>query len=219
MLENSIVFDIETIPSQEQWVKDRVRENLKPPGTLKKEDSIAAWWNNESAQALQEAYEKTTFEGATNHIISICASFGGSEDIYKWFVTDVSEEKGMIADFFASIPVGCHIWAGHNILGFDLRVLKQRAMILGVRLPSFFPWDPKPWDKTCYDTMLKWGNGRDFVSADLLAKAFGIQGKGSVDGSQVWPMFQDGKYQEIADYCADDVRMTLEIYKRMIFAV
>lgn len=217
IFENSVIFDGETIPSQEAWVKDYVRHQLKPPGTLKNQDSIARWWANDSAEALEESYKKCSFEGATNHIVALSYAIGSSE-VKALYIEKVEDEAKLLKEFFKDTE-NCRttIWAGHNIIGFDLRVIKQRAMILGVA-PSFgFPLDPKPWDKNVYDTMLKWGNGRDYVKADLLARAFGVQGKGSVDGSMVWPMFQEGKFKEISDYCSDDVRMTVEIYKKMIF--
>jgi predicted PolB exonuclease-like 3'-5' exonuclease len=46
----------------------------------------------------------------------------------------------------------------------------------------------------------------------------GIPGKGDMDGSKVWPMFQAGQHKEIASYCMDDVRRTREMHKRMTFA-
>ena len=42
-----LIFDIETIPSQHPDAKAQARASIKPPGTLKKPESIAAWWDTE----------------------------------------------------------------------------------------------------------------------------------------------------------------------------
>jgi hypothetical protein len=38
--------------------------------------------------------------------------------------------------------------------------------------------------------------------------------KGRLSGPQVNQLFAEGKYREIAQYCADDVRATAELYRR-----
>lgn len=225
-LKSTVVFDIETIPSQEPWVKAYYEEKIedpKPPGNIKKPETIAKWIEeNPKELIVAEALEKTVFEGATNHIIALSYNMEGREEKTLFLDNDLSKEGDLLQSFFddiANIKTPYQLqWVGHNIAGFDLRVVKQRAMVLGVKPPAVFPVDFKPWDKHIYDTMLKWGNGRDYVKIDLIARAFGIQGKGGMDGSKVYGAWKQGRYEEIAAYCLDDVRMTVEVYKRMIFA-
>jgi hypothetical protein len=38
--------------------------------------------------------------------------------------------------------------------------------------------------------------------------------KGRLSGPQINQLFAEGKYREIAQYCADDVRATAELYRR-----
>ena len=76
------------------------------------------------------------------------------------------------------------------------------------------PFDAKPWDEKIYDTMLKW-DAKKSISMDKLARVLGIEGKGDIDGSMVWDMYKRGEYQQIADYCADDVNIVQSIYSRM----
>jgi hypothetical protein len=45
--------------------------------------------------------------------------------------------------------------------------------------------------------------------------AFGLPGKGGVDGSMVAGMVRAGRIDEVAAYCADDVRRVRAIYQRM----
>jgi hypothetical protein len=38
-----------------------------------------------------------------------------------------------------------------------------------------------------------------------------------MDGSMVWPMVQEGKFDEVANYCMSDVEAVRAIHKRMTF--
>jgi len=224
---NDVVhFDIETIPSQLPWVREYYTEKTAvptPPKTLKKQESIDKWLiDNTHEAAIDNACAKAGFSGASNHIccISWAVDTPNSEGETKnsFMLGDVSKEGDQIQDLFDDIgklKYGA-VFAGHNIIGFDIRVIKQRAMVLGIKIPNVFPVYAKPWDKNVYDTMLKW-DARDFIKMDLIATAFGLDGKGSVDGSMVHPMWKEGKYAEIASYCDDDVRMGREVYNKMVF--
>lgn len=213
-------FDIETIPSQLEWVREYYSEKVSPPKTIKKAESIEKLMQEDRPQAIEDALDKAGFSGASNHIITIAWAVDDSEIKALQIGADISQEKEALKEFFADIeklPMGA-CFCGHNIIGFDIKIIKQRAMVLGVKIPRIFPIDAKPWDNCVYDTMLKW-DSRDFVKMDLIARAFGIQGKGAVDGSMVYPMWQEGRYDEIKEYCIDDVRMGRAVYEKMAFLV
>jgi predicted PolB exonuclease-like 3'-5' exonuclease len=53
---------------------------------------------------------------------------------------------------------------------------------------------------------------------DRISKLLGIEGKGDMDGSKVWPTYQAGGLTEIAHYCKGDVERARGMYKRMTFA-
>ena len=225
-MNNVVHFDIETIPSQESWVREYYVEKTPiptPPKTYKKQETIDKWVSeNTHEQAVEDSIAKAAFSGASNHICCISwviDTHDGEGEVENSFILDnVKQERDMIEAFFDSISKLQYgaVFAGHNIIGFDIRVIKQRAMVIGIPIPPIFPIDAKPWDKTVYDTMLKW-DSRDFIKMDLIAKAFGIDGKGAVDGSMVYPMWKEGKYEEIAMYCNDDVRMGRAVYNHMTF--
>jgi hypothetical protein len=56
--------------------------------------------------------------------------------------------------------------------------------------------------------------GRANAPLDDLAKLCGFPGKMGVDGSQVWSLYQEGRLQEIRDYCETDVVNTYLVYCR-----
>jgi len=213
-----VFIDIETIPSQEGWVREHVAGGVKPPGNIKKQDSIDTWMEEKYDAAVDVALDKTGLKGATNHIISISWAVGDGEIFQVGTDGDLSQEAYVTQTFFNRIKtlnMGT-TFIGHNVANFDIKVIKQRAMILGVPIPVVFPSKAKPWDTSLYDTMLQW-DAKDFVSMDLLAKAMGIEGKGDMSGSDVYQYWKDGRYEEIAEYNKEDVRMVREIYNRMNF--
>lgn len=236
MSTDTLYIDIECIPSQHDWVIDGIKEkaqneieNLTPPKSYKSDEAISKWMRDtvkSIEDGVDEEYKKAVFDGATNHIISIGCAFNDerpvgftvkSGDIFK-------EEKNIINNFYDFFNVKQQdnrynfsvVFVGHNISGFDLKILRQRSVILGIKPPIKIcnAFKSKPWDENPYDTMLQW-DAKKFVSMDKLAKAFGISGKGEVDGSMVFDMWKAGKYQEINDYCLSDVEMTRLIHKKM----
>jgi predicted PolB exonuclease-like 3'-5' exonuclease len=57
-------------------------------------------------------------------------------------------------------------------------------------------------------------NGRANAPLDSLAKLCGFPGKMGMDGSQVWPAYQEGRIDEIRRYCETDVVNTYLMYCR-----
>ena len=215
---DTIYLDIETIPSQEKWVRKYVAKNTTPPGSIKKQESIDKWYKESHAGAVEAAMDKCSFDGATNHIICIglAVNDGGVDTLY---MEDIKAEKENLAAFFATVSkLNFPTFVGHNISSFDMKIIRQRSIVLGIRPPSNMPFDAKPWDPNPFDTLVQWDSDRQkMISLDKLAKALGIQGKSDIDGSMVYGMWKEGKFDEIAQYCADDVRMVRDVYKRMTF--
>ena len=220
-----IVFDIETIPTQEQRVKDLIAKGITPHGALKKPESIAEWHLHQKQSAIDEAIAKTSFDGAYGQICCIgwAINDGGVSSV-------IGDEKTIIQTFFddlvASIKIEMlgggsisekPVFIGHNLAAFDLRFLFQRAVIHGIKPPACIPFNAKSWDAQIFDTMTYFAGFGNKISLDKLAKALGLSGKGDITGADVWPLYQAGKIAEIAEYCCDDVRLTREVYKRLTF--
>lgn len=216
-----LYLDIETIPSQSETVKDRISKTITPPGSMKKQETIDAWYKDKFPDVVDEAVAKTSFDGGKGHVV--CIGFQTDDKNHRGdtsFITDTSEEKEMLQGFSTylrsyRLPP---IIVGHFV-EFDIRFLWQRAICLGVKLPSWFPKDPKPWSNEVYDTMFKWSGAKNSIKLDELCFNLGIEGKGGVDGSMVAQMWLDGKHDEIAHYCLHgDVHKVRAIHKKMMVA-
>lgn len=233
----NIYLDIETIPGQAPGLIEQFAAGITAPASYKKPESIAEWERDNKQAMAEEAWRKTSFDGAIGHIAVIGFAIGDGQPmtLYSDQYGDKAAERDILSQFFGAVSdagsrmlsggsrnVPAPTFIGHNVLDFDLRFIFQRAVMLGVRPPSCIPFDAKPWDKTVFDTMTAWAGARNRVSLDKLCKAFEIDGKGSeigeeIDGSMVWDFVRDGRIADVAKYCAGDVERTREIHKRLTF--
>lgn len=106
----------------------------------------------------------------------------------------------------------------HNA-AFDRTVLRTRAMVHGVKLPygvhaiNLKPWDSPWW---CTQEALR-ADFKGGVSLDAACVAFGVPLlKGDIDGSKVWDAICAGRLDEVAAYCADDVRRVRAVYRKIM---
>lgn len=223
-----LTLDLETTPSVDPGVHARIAEEITPPGNMKKAETIAAWEVEEKPKLLHEAILKTSFDGALGHIAVV--GIAVDDEAPVTFFEDSTEphrhETKVLRDFFhflrqAYSPSSQRppVWVGHNIIGFDLRILFQRAVILGIQPPPFIPFNAKPWDEKVHDNMLRWslGDKTKSISQDKLSRALGQPGKQGITGADVWPLVAAGRIGEVAAYCADDVEQARANYKRLSF--
>jgi predicted PolB exonuclease-like 3'-5' exonuclease len=214
----TVYLDIETIPSQLPWVKDYIIDTIKPPGTIKKQESLDAWYAEKMPEAVEEAMLKTSFDGAMSHILAIGFALGDEPVQCLYSPNPVSifqDGEAVILDtFFRTVEkISYPNFVGHNISEFDLKLLRQRAIILNVDVARNIPFSAKPWDMNPFDTMVQW-DAKNKISLDKLATAMRLGGKNDMDGSKVYDYWQKGKHDEIIEYCKKDVDLVRDVYKR-----
>lgn len=229
-MQNYLYLDIETIPAQRPDVMEEIRATIKPPGNIKKAESIEAWMKDEAPAAIDEAYRKTGLDGAYGQICVIGFAVDDAEPRTVWMSPwDHPDcERELLEDFYLSLnsevsPSSERSIAvvGHNVAGFDLRFMVQRSIIRGVRPHGIISRasQAKPWETDkVFDTMVQWSGVGKSISLDKLCKALGIQSpKGDITGATVWPAVQAGRIAEVADYCKGDVIATREVHRRLTF--
>jgi len=215
-----LYLDIETIPAQTDDAKARIAAGVKPPGNLKKADSIAEWVKDKKEAAVEEAVSKSGLNGAYGHVCCVGFAFNDeAAQTVSWPLQHSTEAETLrYLSTFLSTTNRVPVIVGHNVANFDIRFIWQRAMVLGIKMPSWFPKDAKPWGDDVFDTMTAWAGAKGMIGMDDLCAALGIPGKGDVDGSMVGQMFADGRHQDIADYCKGDVERTRLIHRKMMIA-
>lgn len=229
----NIFLDLETVPSQQPEALAAVRSALKPPGTLKKAESIAAWWANEAEAAAVEAWRKQSLDGGTfGEIASIavcgedgepwvrCRAPGESEaDLLRAFgqqVQAMQHSAALTGPDGQTWPCGEPYFIAHNA-PFDLGFLWRRCAVQGVRLPFKLPDPMARPGKDYADTMLMWAGFGGRVGLDALCRALGIaspKGEG-MEGSQVFDRWLAGDMQAIERYNMADTLAVREVWQRL----
>lgn len=229
----ALTLDIETIPGQDPLLREDLAAGITPPGNMSKPETIAAWERDKKPGLIEEAWRKTSFDGAYCQIVCIGSALGDDRPLVLHSkpedkVLTLAAEAQLIRAFYASLELLAEpermglLWVGHNIVDFDLRVIYQRSVIHGIRPPSWIPFHDKPWGGRIFDTMTAWAGVKGRISQDKLCRVLGIDSKGSelgdeIDGSRVWDFVKEGRIKDVATYCGADVERARKCYRRMNF--
>lgn len=230
-----IVLDIETIPSQHPDALTQARATIAPPATLKKPESIAAWWEHEADAAAQAAWRKQALDGGLHgEIISISACTPDCEKVWGKCRAVGESEADLLRGFFAEIEVWERsiaerlphtssawpldpVWPIAHNAAFDLGFLWRRARVLGVAVPR---WLPSPMGRAGKDygcTMQTWAGFGNRVTLDALCRALGVASpkEGGIDGSKVFDAWLQGRRGEIEAYNTRDAIATAMCWTRL----
>ena len=236
-----LVIDIETIPDQRPDALDKIKEGFtakapdltKPKlieclglgtdGKYKTVQELKDMWLEEFGEQAKEnqakeKWLKTSFDGSAGEICCICVEgYGVSETFGGDTLHDESTILWQFWDYILRHFNGrCPTLVAHNAK-FDLPFIYHRSVILGQKPAyGFKPHGRHGSDHFC--TMEAWSGFGGRIGLDRLAKALGIQGKDGMSGGDVWPAYQAGEHEKISEYCADDARITHEVYKRLTFS-
>ena len=135
----------------------------------------------------------------------------GEEQSEKQALTDF---LNLMNDFdFSSDEI-----VGHNLIGFDLPFIFQRCLVHGLAVQPFINLGEFQV-RGVFDTMHHWWLGaKRHVSLDDIAWALGIESSktSEVEGSKVFDLYQAGKLREIREYNLNDVRVTRQVYERIV---
>ena len=229
----NLFLDIETIPSQKPGAVAKVLATIKPPGTLKKPESIAAWWATDAADAAEDAYRKQALDGGScGEIVSIAATNGeGFEWVHCRGQGD--SEAALLQAFFDAVedwqskeneqwphtfPCDDHTPIAHNAQ-FDLGFLWRRAVVLGVPLP---PWlrnaGPQGRAGQHYKcTMQAWAGFGRFVRLPELCDVLALPNPkdGGMNGAGVYDAWLAGQCEAIAAYNLADAQAVAGIWHKL----
>lgn len=228
----NIFLDIETLPNPDYGEIVRpTKADLKCPKTLKKQDTIDAWWANpERDDEVEELYQKKVNEFRRTALDPwqgqiFCIAWAKDDDPIDVIWSD--NEKELLEKFEHELQtryerkvtdaMSVSTFVGYNIRNFDntflrLKSIKHKLSWLTQVLPTRKYHDriEDVMEMALITTRI---TADKYVSLDLVSKFFGLGGKGDIDGSMVYDMWLAGKKQEIADYCKKDVELMRELHK------
>lgn len=135
-----------------------------------------------------------------------------------------SVEHDLVAGFFKWLDQRRPRLVSYNGRGFDIPVLRHRAMVHGIQAGAFHDTSNK-WENytsryaqdfhcDLQEALTDFGAASRGLKLNEICAVLGFPGKVGVDGSLVAPMYDDGKIAEIRDYCETDVLNTYLVYLR-----
>jgi DNA polymerase elongation subunit (family B) len=234
--------NFEELPTEADYVlenmksKDDLRKQV--PKSYKKEETIDKWVEEEFAKQnaiIKENYQKLIDEcdkeyrsRSLNSLKGriFCISYAVNDEEPKCVTFDPSEERMMekfelaLKNDIGERRLALICWVGHNVKGFDIKWLAQRAM--KYRRKDLLRWIPSgKWDKRVMDTnelfnLFTYGN---YTKLDDIAKFFCLEGKGDMSGDKVYDEFMEGNYDKIHEYCIADVELTRNIFNIIMHGI
>jgi len=224
MRRDVIVFDIETVVDA-----DAARRILRLPDLTDAEarEGLTDYF-------LEKTEGRNDFPRQPFHQV-VAISYGhlirepgeeGSELVMRQLASGgekKSSEFEILEGFFQLIEKRAPQLVSFNGRGFDIPVLKYRAMAHGISSPRWFTQGDK-WNN--YDTRYSKEYHCDLLevlsdfgasarcSMDEVAAVFNVPGKLETAGDNVREMFEAGQIDAIRDYCETDVLSTMLIFLR-----
>ena len=92
-----IVFDIETLPCNDEELIAELAKTITPPATHKKQETIEKWMEENMLKALQDLVIKTSLDGMYGRVACIAWAAGDGE-IHATMPDD--SERGAIERFY-----------------------------------------------------------------------------------------------------------------------
>lgn len=221
---NLFVFDIETIPDTDAVPN---LTGFTERDVQKRREELTRY-HLEITDGRNDFHRQPFHRVVAISFLEAEIEYAGGKEIYH--LKDLRsggevgfDEKKLLTGFFGYFERHKPRLISFNGRGFDLPVLKYRAMVHGVQAPLLHDNSNK-WENYQARYSLDWHCDliealSDFgasarIKMNEVASVLGLPGKFGVDGSQVAPMFDAGKLKDIRDYCETDVLNTYLIYLR-----
>ncbi len=222
---NTLVFDIETVPIDFDSL-DRVQQDylMKFADDEEEEQKVlermALWAPTNKIVAIGvlsvESKKGAVYYSAAAEALADKQDYG-IEDFTHGDIKYYSGSEKKILQMFWRVMKYANKFVTFNGRGFDCPVLMLRSAMNGIR-PSknLMPYRYSSDIHVDLLEHLTFYNASRKFNLDFYCKAFGIESPKSngVTGHDVKDMFRDGKFIDIAKYCAGDLWATRELYLR-----
>jgi 3'-5' exonuclease len=236
MINNVLVFDIETVPDTETGRRLYALDGLSDKDVAR---AMAMKRREETGESefLRHPYHRIVaisvllrrdVQGRTSAAGGGKPGAAGEPSLSVWSLGDPdADEAEIIRRFYDGIDKYTPTLVSWNGGGFDLPVLNYRALKHGVSAPRY-------WETGGSDQSFRWNNyinrfherhtdlmdvlagyqPRAVAPLSEVAQLLGFPGKFGLSGADVWDQYLAGRLEDIRNYCETDVLNTYLIYLR-----
>lgn len=227
-----MAFDSETVPNQSL-----------PPACIPQFDLETVKYGNAKKPELREAIEakariefkeklskRMSLDPTLCSVCTFCSIVMDSdsgevweEHIFQLEADDNHDDLQAVANGWECIRKA---WNGrmpivsYNGNDFDFPVMRMRAILQDVPVAAgMYSQLTSRYDNTFHYDLYKILEGwykKPYVPLEYYLQLFSLGTKGGMDGSMVYPMYQEGKYSAIMDYCKSDVLSTAKLFCRVL---
>lgn len=214
------VLDIETVPLLSSMGAEYPMALRNPPSNYKSDEAIAKWRANDHAEWSNGLAKESSLNPRLGRIFCIAIKQGTSPAQCFMAVTE-AEEKEVLEKFWHAVAITegeVVTWNG----AWDLRFILIRSLVHGIQFTEFVSgMTTRNWLRKyvnfphtdCKAVLTNWDAPRSGEGLNEWCKLFGIAGKtDGITGGDVYKMYLDCRFQEIAEYNIKDVEATAAIY-------
>lgn len=207
MIENLIVFDIETISANNC---ELFKPNFKLP--RKNKDGTDNKADKPVSEQEAEWRSKLALSPLTGAVACISYIRGGEPECL------CGEERSILSQF-VDLLKSSDVVVTHNGKSFDLWFIFNRCRKYGIEFPHKHYSKYKgrfSWNDSVIDTMELWGCGKygEMISLNKLAKYFGLTPKDESIGKNFEQVFNEDREKAI-EYAKHDITLTKQIYEKL----
>ena len=181
------------------------------------------WREGGATEADPQPFLKTLLCRVVSIATVVRVETNPGAQLYLWALPENPEDKSLteadiLRRYLEKFGTANPLLVGYNSKNADMHILAQRAIVNGLRLPSFaHQMECKPWEMNAYDLMeLVGGRGKGYnCSLNEIANLCGIPGKLDTTGDDVAGLFYGGKVREIVQYNVFDALTTYLLWLRV----
>ena len=227
MARKNLYMRIATVPGLKPGLKADIAAALKPPGNIKKPETLAAWTRDELPALAEAAFRASALDGGVGHLAMIAwaVDHGDADSMgmlshagdhhHRQVGSERQQLHRALADMTHSLGGEAFpIVVGHGV-DWMLRFIEQRAVILGVRLPAWWPHDKRPWGVDTFDTAVGWGGLKGHIAFDRLCELLSVDLPPGIPAEEIYGVYMRGEVRGLFDALPRDVDRLREAATRL----
>lgn len=209
-----VVLDIETVANEDAVNREAELMPIpRAPANYKDPAKIAQYCQQERNRKIGELHRAAALDWRTCKIVAVGVNdqcfCGPNEHDILYSVTDALSKTERLVTF--------------NGYDFDLRVLRNRFLCQGMKVPSCI-WKTRRYDSTHHvDVRMELSNWDMRAPGNLGSCYFAMFGEEMeqpettfltpITGAMVGQLYEEGRFSEIVLHCMADVKATRRIYE------